>query len=227
MSKFNPNLTSSTTNNIVIKPNKLYIFSSTVKTGTAPTVNITFSSSSTASSLVSPLLTNNTFGTPVNRLQINNSVRSIVFNSLTSARINYTQGDYSRFEIKEAALDYQIASEVDKKSCNCITNFDSSCILFNERSIAGSSGYSSLSTGFDQFTSVNLSTPQNYNPAVLGSCAANTIIKARPDRVCASWLDCQTYTYDEKTGEKICYSLGQCNSLNDAGECNNFLASNY
>jgi len=227
VSKFNPNLTSSTTNNIVIKPNKLYIFSSTVKTGTAPTVNITFSSSSTASSLVSPLLTNNTFGTPVNRLQINNSVRSIVFNSLTSARINYTQGDYSRFEIKEAALDYQIASEVDKKSCNGITNFDSGCILFNERSIAGSSGYSSLSTGFDPFTSVNLSAPQNCNPAVLGSCAANTIIKARPDRVCASWLDCQTYTYDEKTGEKICYSLGQCNSLNDAGECNNFLASNY
>jgi len=227
VSKFNANLisNSTSTSKITIKPNKLYIFSSTVKSGPAPTINITFSSPSTPQ--VAPLLANNTFGAAVNQLQINNTVKSIIFNSLNSTEINYPPNNNGQFEIKEATIDYQIASELDKKSCNGITNFSNGCILFNERSIVGASGYTNLSTGFDPFSSVNLSAPQNCNPAVAGSCAANVVIKARPDRTCASWLDCRTYSYDELTGEKICYSLGQCNSLNDFGECNNFLSDYY
>lgn len=149
--------------------------------------------------------------------------KRIIFHSRTntSAVISGAAKTYE-VQLKEVILDYQFQQNIDKTSCNGLVNFDNGCILFNERSINGAQGLLSLSGGWDAAASTDGNPPSLCNG---DNCSANQLIKVRPNRVCASWLDCLTYAVNPETQEKTCYALGICNQLNDKNECSNFLES--
>jgi hypothetical protein len=212
VSKFNPNLNTTSTPAVKLKPNTLYLLE--VKPNSTLTVLL--------GSPVQPLLADNNYGGAVNTLSVGATTKAILFNSLnnTSITVNPLYAN-----IREAAIGYQLANSLDKGSCNGVADFSNGCILFNERSIVGASGYAKLTGAFDAFATVDKSAPAKCDASITGSCTANQLIKVRPDRICASWLGCTTYATDPATGAKICYSLQQCNSLNDKGECNNFVAN--
>ncbi|MDX9778896.1 MAG: hypothetical protein RBT30_01540 [Patescibacteria group bacterium] len=124
--------------------------------------------------------------------------------------------------LKKAIIDYQLQQNIDKSSCNGLVNTNNGCILFNERSINGAQGLLPLSGAWNAAASNNGQAPQLCTS---GNCDSNTLVKVRPDRTCASWLDCVTYVVDSETNERTCYALGECNALNEQGECINFIES--
>ena len=218
VSKFNPNLNTSSTSLVKLKPNTLYLLER--KNNSTLTVLL--------GSPVQTLLADNNYGGAVNTLSLGATSKAILFNSLNNNSITV---DVRYANIREAAIGYQLANTLDKGSCNGVADFSNGCILFNERTISSSSStpasisYTKLSGAFDPYITVDKKAPEICNPVISGSCAANQLIKVRPDRVCSAWLGCTTYATDPATGAKICYSLQQCNSLNDKGECNNFVAN--
>jgi len=147
--------------------------------------------------------------------------RRIMFYSRTNSSA-IVEGASASYEIllKPAIVDYQFKQNVDKTSCNGTVNFDNGCVLFNERSVNGAQGLSSLVGGWDAYASEDGQAPVLCDHYY---CDANQLIKVRPDRVCSSWLDCLTYDINPDTQEKTCYALGVCNQLNDNNECSNFV----
>ncbi len=217
VSKFNPDLVSTGTSTIALKRNKLYVLAAAVNaTGVASNATLNFIGD------VRPFMIDNTFGTTTKNITVGGSVKNAIFNSLENYSVTFAG---TKPEVRELVVEYQLSSQLDKGSCNGVVDFANGCILFNERIITGASGYSNLSGAFDSYASPEKSAPVKCDSKVAGSCVANQLIKVRPDRVCAGWLDCVTYAIDPATNSEICYSLKQCNSLDDGGECNNFVAS--
>src|SRR5680860_1039379 len=223
VSKFNPDLLASVTGNTIsLQANKLYVLTvEDEEATTAPTATLRFGTNS-----VIELLPNNNFSEPISSVSISGSSLAVTFNSLKAKTATFV-GDRNDIVLREVAIAYQLASDIDKSSCNGLTDFNNGCVLFNERGIAGASGYANLENGFDPYLSKDGSSPVNCNSAIAGSCATNQLVKVRPDRVCATWLSCSTYAIDETTGEQVCYDLKQCNSLSEDGTCNNFLDNSY
>ena len=120
-------------------------------------------------------------------------------------------------EVKEAAIDYQFKQNLDFSSCNSQADFNSGCILFNERSYLGQSGLPALN-----YNSLDYS---NYsNCLIRNNCFpdSNSLIKVNPDRVCGKWLACYAYNYNPYTEEKTCLEMGECTAFNYDGSCFNF-----
>ena len=207
---------------LTIEPNTLYIFS--VSRNSATTSALVNDVSLNFPAGVSLLLeSNNLATTSTSTLVIskNQPNKRFIFHSRGNTQATVIGGD-DRHEIilKEALIDYQFKQNVDLKSCNGLVNFNNGCILFNERSVNGANGLLSLTGGWNALASNNGEPPAL---CATGNCSANRLIKVKPDRVCASWLDCLTYVDDPDTKERTCYALGECNSLNDKNECVNFV----
>lgn len=207
-----------------IKPNKLYslMTKKSAKDGDYKNGNVKLE----FKNFIKPLLADNTLGTSTKSVElINGTNQPIIFNSLHNDFLLLTGGnELKTIEIKELAIGYKLQSKIDKTSCNGIAKFDNGCILFNERSVSGASGLANLANGgYDAFASVDGKAPTSCSPSVDGSCTANALVKVRPDRVCSKWLDCVTYTQDKDTKQRVCYALGQCDRLDDTGECANFI----
>lgn len=219
VSKFNPNLAlSSTDGNVInLKPNKLYIFES-LSAGEADNRYLSFNQN------VRPLLIDNTFGTTTKSIGIGGAVKNKIFYSLDNNQANISA--LSDVSVRELVTAYQLSSNIDK-GCNGLTDFNNGCILFNERAIDGSKGYASLENAYDPYITPDKGALVKCDSGISGSCAANSLIQVRPDRACASWLACSTYSINEETGQKTCYGLGQCNSLDEKGDCNNFIENDY
>ncbi len=216
VSQFNPNLAALSP--ISLQPNKLYLLTFADSSHTAD-FNLTFTAN------IAPLLTNNTFGPLTKTASINSAKRFYIFNSLSNTSILSISHNPDLIILRELAVNYQLNSSVDKQSCSGLVDFDNGCVLFNARTFSGETGYTSLADAYNPY--VNDGKQKSLvqcNDSDPSTCAANQLIKVRPDRVCASWFDCSTYIYDEVSGEKICYSMEQCNSLDDKGECNNFIS---
>ncbi|MFA5886257.1 MAG: hypothetical protein WC863_00575 [Patescibacteria group bacterium] len=208
---------------IRLEPNKLYSFNINVSTNAvASPVELTFLDS------VRLLQADNNFSAPASSLFINSASagginQPLIFNSLNNKLALVSYGNNQKnIEVKELAINYQLANSVDKETCENV-KFDSGCVLFNERAIAGASGFTPLSA--DAYN-----TPETANGSPIQSCTApycqaNQLIKVHPDRVCAKWLDCLTYFKDPSTQQKTCYSFGQCDRLDDQGECSNFITN--
>jgi len=216
------------TQDLRIEPNKLYIFASNHSTAsTTLPVDLVISFPSG----VSLLQEDNNFSTTASsslRIPSNQPNKRFIFHSRGNMEATITGGSPG-YEVilKEAIVDYQFRQNIDKSTCNGIVNFDNGCVLFNERSVNGGSGLLSLSGRWDAVKSVDGKSPVNCVTGSSGSCSANSLIKVRPNRVCASWLDCLTYAIDPDTNQRTCYALGECNSLNDNNECANFVNSPY
>jgi hypothetical protein len=214
VSQFNPNLSVLGTAVVALQKNKLYLLSATsTSLANVPDASLTLTND------VKPLLINNTLGTSTKIISIGGTIKTAIFNSFNNSTATLS----GSAEVRELAIGYQLAGTIDKTSCNGLVNFDNGCVLFNERVIAGASGLVNLTGFFDPYASIAKTSPVKCNSSQTGSCAANKLIKVRPNRVCSGWLDCSTYSKDE-TGAEICYSMKQCNSLNDRGECNNFVS---
>ncbi|PKM89050.1 hypothetical protein CVU83_00730, partial [Candidatus Falkowbacteria bacterium HGW-Falkowbacteria-2] len=203
-----------------IDPNTLYIFSVSTNDNALATGDVTL-----------------TFDAGVALLQENNELSTTTVTSLVipasqptkrfmfysrgniAAKAIRAAGDYEVI-VREAIVNYQLKQKIDQSSCNGIVNVDNGCVLFNERSINGASGYLPLTGWWNAAASFNGQSPV---ACATGNCSANKLIKVRPDRVCATWLDCQTYVIDPVTNKRTCFSIGECNRLGDNNECTNFV----
>jgi len=209
---------------IALEANKLYIFGTDSSSGNnVGEVRLKLK----INGGLKPLLLDNTLGTTTNAFTIPTGPnQKIIFYNLSANTAELSGGASGKtITVKPAAIEYQLENNVDKKSCNGLVNFDNGCVLFNERSIVGSQGYSSLSGGWDAYATEDGQAPVVCSSSQTGSCTANTLLKVRPDRVCGRWLDCITYVDDPETGERTCYAVGECDRLDDKGECANFVAS--
>ncbi len=171
------------------------------------------------------LLSNNTFSTSSPKyLAIPAGMNSsVLFNTLTNQSCQIF-GDYKRatISLKAAVIDYKIASDLDKKTCNGQPNLDNGCVMFNERTFAGAAGYAALSSkAFDG--SYTDKTFKSCDASAGGACDSNTLIKVQPDRICNKWLACMSQSVDPATNERTCYSLGECDKINEFGRCDNFI----
>ncbi len=106
--------------------------------------------------------------------------------------------------LRKAIVDYRVENKVNKTDCT-EENYGSGCVWFNERKITSGENYTTTSNGYKG--------------------GANQLLKVQPDRSCSEWLACTTYTKDEE-GKNVCFDVGRCNSLDDNGNCDNFLAGN-
>ncbi|MFA5109130.1 MAG: hypothetical protein WC458_01115 [Patescibacteria group bacterium] len=201
---------------IYLKLNKLYSLTTKSAGGAIGAATLTFSSE------VNRLGNNNTFGAAVTQLALAAGANQpIIFNSRNNSRALLSGGAEGKIiEIKELITDYQLRTEVDKKSCNGSVKFDNGCVLFNERLATGVSG-SDLSSSWNAYASFDNQAPAACVSGDEGSCTANQLIKVQPDRTCAKWLDCVTYSYNPTTKQKTCYAVGECDQLNDKNECAN------
>lgn len=212
VSKFSINLYNDK-KTITISPNKLYILS---VSGGKTATELTFKSG------VKELLSDNSLGTTTKNLSLGakTSGARLMFASLGNSELDISEGEGGTIELKEAVVNYQLQENIDTTSCNGAVNFNNGCILFNERSINGASGLASLVGKFDAVSSVDQQAPVNCSSS--GMCNANKLIKVSPNRICSKWLDCRTYVNDPDTGERVCYSVGECSRLDDKNECANF-----
>ncbi len=202
---------------VVIEPNKVYVFSTRDNSSNTVT-GLTFTTG------VRELLNNNTLGTSTTNIVIPAQTnQSRMFVSLNNSKVVVAGGAVNKtIELKAAITGYQLQENMDKKSCNGVTNLDSGCVLFNERSISGSSGLATLVDKYDAQASLSGQAPVACTASTTGSCNANQLIKVTPNRVCSKWLDCMTYTQDPVTKERTCFAVGECSRLNDKNECANF-----
>ncbi len=119
--------------------------------------------------------------------------------------------------VKKAIINYELASNVDKTSCNGNFDFNNGCILFNERSWSAS-GPAALS----EDANLAYTGSTNYSNCSGNDCDSNSIVKVNPDRVCDKWLACKSMAQIGQN-EKACYDIGVCNSFGNDGTCNNFV----
>ena len=136
-------------------------------------------------------------------------------------KVNKITKKESKVELKEAVVSYQLQKNIDKTSCNGLVNFDDGCVLFNERTYAGS-GWIGLSMNAD--TSKDGETPKIDSPA-----NANVLIKVTPDRVCNEWLACRSAVglgtiNANGSEEQACFDIGACNRMDESGKCVSFVA---
>ena len=137
---------------------------------------------------------------------------------------------------------YSLSNKVDYSSCNGLVDYNSGCVLFNDR---GSMNYSSSEVlernanylTFDADATYRKQmkdpdqkplTPKSPTPPDTGD--SNVILKVQPDRTCYSWLYCTTYEKDDPNSvdpiygnNDRCLDLGLCASVDDKGVCNNFI----
>jgi len=118
-------------------------------------------------------------------------------------------------ELKRVAIDYQLAQNLDTKTCNGAVNTGQGCVLFNERKQSGS-GLAALTWDADT---------GNISGSVADADKdSNIIIKVAPDRVCDKWLACKSYIKDAK-GNNVCFDVGLCDAVDANGNCQSFVPS--
>lgn len=204
---------------ITIEPNSLYVFSVFSENN-----NLAYDVRLESDSGVFVLEEDNNLNTTASTtiaIPATSPAQRFIFHSRNNTKVKVLGADTNHvISLKKVIIDYQLQQNIDKTSCNGLIKVDNGCLLFNERSVNGSSGLLSLAGAWNASASNDGKAPQLCTP---GYCDANTLIKVRPDRTCASWLDCLTYTIDPQTNQRTCYALGECNTLNEQGECINFV----
>lgn len=133
---------------------------------------------------------------------------------------NPINGDY--VEVKKLVIEYQLDYNLDKTSCNGVTDNDEGCIMFNEREVLRSSiggvTYNTLTWNTD--LTPDLSGPTTCSGA---DCNSNLIAQVQPDRECGKWLDCEALVQGSGNQESTCLQIGVCDKFNDIGGCDRFV----
>lgn len=206
-----------------LERNKLYIFSvDTASSTLANDLNLNFDSAPYVLGVDNELrlVSSNSFTIPKD-----NPKKQIIFDSRGNDTAEITGNVPGQTAtVKVSLVNYQLKQNLDKRSCNGAVDFNNGCILFNERKVDGGQGLVSLNGGWDATLSQDGQTPALCD-SNSSNCDANVLIKVRPDRTCASWLDCLTYVEDPVTKQRTCYAVGECNRLGDNNECVNFVGT--
>lgn len=201
-----------------VKPNKLYTL-----TTTDGVSGLSISMIPANFGRLRTLHSDNKLGAEVVSLDLSQAKKALFYTNAAAEKVRIYRTDIKNnqniISLREVIVNYQLDTQVDLKSCNGVVNVDNGCVLFNVRSQSGASGlrqniYDAVAT------SDNSNSPA---PCEGDSCTANQVIKVSPDRVCSRWLSCQTYVEDPVTKERTCYKMGECDQLDDKGECANFL----
>lgn len=117
--------------------------------------------------------------------------------------------------VRQAAVDYQLKDEVDTETCNGNVDFETGCVLFNERAQNGASGLAGLD--YDAF--LTLDDLLGKSPTAGTANNSNQLLKVTPDRECAEWIGCA-----ESNTSGVCTELGLCNKLDDSNtSCERFI----
>jgi len=125
-------------------------------------------------------------------------------------------------DLKEAIIDYQLRQDVDRESCNGIVDFETGCVIFNERAHSGP-----LLAGLVWDADLTINDGDGVSPRVGGGQEndANIILQVSPNRVCDKWLACRSYIKDE-SDNNVCFDIGLCDSVDENGSCDSFVISN-
>jgi hypothetical protein len=175
---------------------------------------------------------NNQLAASTKELVIRSQARqSQMFYSLNNTQATISSPQENKIIIvKPAVVDYQLKNNIEEitkgGACGVNVNFDQGCILFNERSVNGKTGYANLNV--DAYKTNGSAQVQCTAGGPEGSCNANKLVKVKPDRTCSKWLSGTTYTKvtNKTTGQEdiIYYSVADCNRLSDDGRaCANFV----
>lgn len=161
-------------------------------------------------------------GFPATRRSISFYTADTVGDAKTSVTVSDALASSpTKVELKEIAIDYQLEQNVDKETCNGVIDFEEGCILFNERA-QNNTYLSNLIWDADKTvydaSGVN---PKTGDPAHLDS---NVLLKVTPDRACNEWLTCRSFVKDDQDNN-VCFDIGLCDSVDDNGNCNNFVVS--
>lgn len=162
----------------------------------------------------------NSFSLDMNNSDITGAVVYLGNSTSCAVSVRYMSGEV---ELKKVAIDYQLKQNLNKTDCNGSVNFDQGCVLFNERSRNGGSQLADLKWDADLLLNGGVtSSNSNSNPD------SNVILKVTPDRVCDKWLSCRSMVSaaDSSGSEQnVCFDIGLCNSVDDNGNCNNFITT--
>jgi len=152
--------------------------------------------------------------------------KSLLFYSSYSntciSTIDFVNPGNTKVKLKKAAIDYQLKQELKTSECNGVVNFNDGCVLFNQRSQSGSAVKNVIYDADTSFNTPNVSAPTSENDS-------NVLLKVTPDRICDKWLACRSkivYINDSGKEESYCSDIGLCNSVDDKGNCDNFLIAN-
>jgi hypothetical protein len=212
--------------NVKLESNTVYILSVTDNTATLSKDGVNNFYRLTDANLLTPFLSDISLTAPAGQRA------SIIFytdsgasgNNITLRIANSSVLNGSKVELKKAIIDYQLAKDLDKNSCNGVVDFENGCVLFNERFQDGNSK-AALKWDAD-LTYYDETGKTSKAGAVAGDNDSNLLLKVSPDRICDQWLACRSFAAikDEKGNEKnTCYDIGLCDSVDENGDCDNFV----
>jgi hypothetical protein len=144
---------------------------------------------------------------------------------------NVGSGSSKKVELKKAMVNYQLADNLDFTSCNGMVDYSQGCVLFNQRDVTGSANFTPIySSLFYDADAINpsSSTPVSINHNNNNVSNSNILIKVTPDRDCNKWLACKTMVSTQNQrgeSQNLCFDLGLCDSMDQNGQCNDFVIS--
>ncbi|PIS04939.1 MAG: hypothetical protein COT81_03630 [Candidatus Buchananbacteria bacterium CG10_big_fil_rev_8_21_14_0_10_42_9] len=155
----------------------------------------------------------------------NNGCR-VYFGSDESINLSSVPIIFEDVFVKETGVYYHLKNDADYQSCNGIVNAEEGCVLFNDRSEVNYSIGESDSSYliFNSHQTDNGETASSSCAA--GNCNSNSIVKVKPDRECAEWLDCSSRTKVvglDGIEQDVCVDLVTCRSFDANGECDDFV----
>ncbi|MFA7702468.1 MAG: hypothetical protein WCX80_03355, partial [Patescibacteria group bacterium] len=212
---------STSTTQIVAQKQTIYLLKNKLYSLSVNASGASYDTTLSCQATVRILGMDNSFGTATNLIVIpkTSTNKNILFNSLNNVSCTLYGGEANKVvNVRGTVVDYKLLAGVDKTSCNGAADFNTGCIMFNERKQSGSAGLSGLN--WNAYGGSYLT----GSPITSTSTAdSNVLVKVKPNRVCSKWLSCLSMGIDATTGEEVCYALGECDKLNDFGRCQSFV----
>lgn len=159
-----------------------------------------------------------------------------------NAYVNSATVADAKLRIVQSGVYYALSNKVNYTSCNGLVDYNSGCVLFNDRgsvnlysnnpkarnadylSFDAGTTYKKQASGADQ----KPVTPES--PIAPNTGDSNVILKVQADRACYNWLYCTTYEKDDPDSvdpiygnNDRCLNLGLCAAVNENGVCTNFI----
>ncbi|MDP2708982.1 MAG: hypothetical protein Q8O93_02970, partial [bacterium] len=203
--------------NVTLKPNTVYRLARLKRDNVLPgTLSISCSAGTALygitenNELTGP---DNATSTPVKNYETS---KTFYYRGSADASCTITAGSSAgAVELKKAVIDYQLAQNLDKQSCNGVVDFNKGCVLFNQRSQNG-----------DYLAPLKWDADTGDIGGNIANAEkdSNLILKVAPDRVCGQWLACRSYIKDEN-GKNVCFDVGLCDAVDENGNCSSFINS--
>ena len=155
----------------------------------------------------------------------NGYYNSVIFMTNAATKIQViinNNANIQEVSIRKAIINYNINQDLTSEGCtDGQTEYDGNCLLLNERTYLQGQ-YSALLYDTDK----TINDTNGVSPQSSVANTANLLIKVKPSRACAKWLECTTYNkvlLDNGDTKNICSSFGLCDSFDFYNNCNHFI----